>query len=465
MLKRSLSRKKSDKKISFYSVIIFFITLMLCFSLIIIMIFNRSSVEELKMEQLVLEKSIKINEVISKLLYKTQMLSSMVLQHNGEINNFDQIAATIVDDPAIMNILIAPSGVVSNVYPIEGNEAVIGLDFFSEGAGNLEAIMAKETGQLVLGGPFNAVQGGQVLVGRLPVYIDEADGSRSFWGLVSVTLKYPEALDGAGLNELKIQDFAFEIWRINPDNNDRQIISDSGHSYTKKTNYVEKRISIMNSEWYFRILPVKTWYQFLETWISIIISICVSLLVAIVTQDNQKLKSLKGELEILSNIDSLTGIYNRRYFMESVVKKIDEVNRMNSVSFIIIIDLDHFKNINDSYGHQTGDKVLKEIAANVARTLRPYDLFARYGGEEFIIFISDIDKESIMKLAERIRQSITMQPIDINGTLLNVYASLGVAKAAPDNDLETAIKLADNALYKAKEEGRNKVVFYGDSDL
>ena len=451
---------KNIKKISLYAIIVFLITLILCFSLVFVMVVNRSRVEKLTMEQLIMEKSVKINDVMSKLLYKTQVISTLVQQSNGQVKNFEQLAASIIDDPAIENILIAPDGVVSDVYPLEGNEAVVGLDFFAEGAGNKEAVMAMETGQLVLGGPFESVAGGQIIVGRKPVYIEEPDGSSRFWGLVSVTLKYPDALDGAGLNELKIQGFAYEVWRINPDTNKKQIISDSGHSYSKHTNYIEKHIPIMNADWYFRILPVQAWYEFFETKISILISICVSFLVAVVIQSNQNLKTLRDRLETLSNTDALTGIYNRRYFMESVVRKMDRVTRTNSESFVILLDIDHFKKVNDKYKHQAGDKVLKEIAARITKTLRSYDLFARYGGEEFIIFVSEIDKSSVILLAERIRMNIADTPIHVNGVTISVTASFGIAPAAPVNKLDAAIAFADDALYTAKKEGRNKVVLY-----
>ena len=249
------------------------------------------------MEQLILEKSGKIDDVISKLFYRTQTLSSFIMKDDGNVTNFEQIGAIIADDPVILNVLIAPGGVVSDVYPLEGNEAVVGLNFFAEGAGNREAIMAKETGQLVLGGPFNAIQGGQIMVGRLPVFLDREDGAKLFWGLVSVTLRYPQALDGAGLNELKLLGFDYELWRVSPDNNERQIIADSGHSYDSNTDYIEKQISIRNADWYFRILPVRMWYQFHETWISILASIGVSLLIAIITQNYHDLKKLKDRTE------------------------------------------------------------------------------------------------------------------------------------------------------------------------
>ena len=458
--KSLLNRMKNIKRISVRTITAFLATLILCFSLVFIMVLNRTRVEQLTMEQLIMEKSTKINDVMSKLLYKTQVLSTLVQQSNGQVENFEQFAASIVDDPAIVNILIAPDGVVSNVYPLEDNQAVVGLDFLAEGAGNAEAVQAIETGQLVLGGPFESVAGGQILVGRQPVYIEEPDGSSRFWGLVSVTLKYPKALDGAGLSELKIQGFAYEIWRINPDTNEKQIISDSGHSYNKNTNYIEKHIPILNADWYFRVLPVKAWYEFYETKISILISICVSILVAVIIQNNQNLKGLKDRLETLSNTDVLTGIYNRRYFMESVARKMDRVIRTNSRSFVIILDIDHFKKVNDKYKHQAGDTVLKEITARITRTLRSYDLFARYGGEEFIIFVSEIDHASVKHLVERIRLIIAETPVNADGVMISVTASFGIAPAAPVNNLDTAIALADDALYIAKNEGRNKVVFH-----
>jgi diguanylate cyclase (GGDEF)-like protein len=123
------------------------------------------------------------------------------------------------------------------------------------------------------------------------------------------------------------------------------------------------------------------------------------------------------------------------------------------------MDLDHFKKINDTYGHQAGDVVLQEATACVASILRPYDILARYGGEEFIIFVAEINRESVIQLTERIRCLIAETKIQINDTTLSVTSSFGVAPAAPVNDLDSAISLADSALYQAKQEGRNKVCY------
>jgi len=451
--------KQKEHQIFAKTVIIFFAALIICLLISAFLLYNQNQIEHLQMENLIAEKSTQIDNTISRLFYRTQTLSTFILQHKGDISKFDEIAAVIVDDPVILNILVAPDGVVSNVFPLEGNEAVLGLNFFSEGSGNREAVLAKETEQLVLGGPFTAVQGDRIIVGRLPVFIDGPNNKKEFWGLVSVTLRYPDALEGAHLIELQMLGYEYEVWRINPDDGERQVIASSRDGLDTITNYVEKQISFLNAEWFFRIIIDRPLYMQPGLWALIIVSIMISFLVAAVAQNNQDLRKLKNKLEALSNSDPLTEIYNRRYFMQAAENQMIRVTRMNSESFIIIFDLDNFKNINDKYGHQSGDIVLQEAAMRTVSVLRPYDIFARYGGEEFIIFVADLTQQSAVTLAERIRKSIANTEINVSNSSITITASFGIAPAAPVNDLTNAISFADNALYIAKQEGRDRVHF------
>ena len=158
--------------------------------------------------------------------------------------------------------------------------------------------------------------------------------------------------------------------------------------------------------------------------------------------------------------DPLTGILNRRLFLESCSAQMQKSVRTGEDSFIVIFDLDHFKAVNDNYGHQGGDMVLREIAQRVQHTVRAYDLFARYGGEEFILFLSDISRENVVNLAERIRKVICDDPVNFNDTPISVTSSFGISFAAPRNNIEKATYYADVALYRAKTAGRNRVVFF-----
>jgi len=165
---------------------------------------------------------------------------------------------------------------------------------------------------------------------------------------------------------------------------------------------------------------------------------------------------LKNELKL----DGLTEIYNKKYFLEIYESfwKHSISNRTN-IS-IIMIDIDNFKNYNDTYGHVKGDFVLKEVAK--ALKLRENDIVARYGGEEFIVLVNDISNEMVIAIADRIREAVELLNIEniVSDKLRKLTISLGVATTIADKNMESIdlIKKADKNLYKAKNSGRNRVV-------
>lgn len=183
------------------------------------------------------------------------------------------------------------------------------------------------------------------------------------------------------------------------------------------------------------------------------------------TRDLRELKAtvaMMSRLEHLAFVDELTGIYNRRYFMETAEKYFLNFSSFSRPISIIMMDIDHFKSINDTYGHVFGDIVLKHTAEVSRKVLRSTDLFARYGGEEFIIMILDAEKDFALKLAERVRRAVESAEIQFNEITLKSTISLGVAtKTDRDTSLEEMIQYADEALYTAKQEGRNTVRSYG----
>ncbi|MCL1986166.1 MAG: GGDEF domain-containing protein [Betaproteobacteria bacterium] len=193
--------------------------------------------------------------------------------------------------------------------------------------------------------------------------------------------------------------------------------------------------------------------------LGIFVSVLLLILLATVFLYVRNVK-LGRKLKEMASKDVLTGILNRRYFMELSLMQLERALRAGSECFIVIFDMDYFKTINDNYGHLAGDKVLEETAQRVKKIIRPYDLFARYGGEEFIILMPDIDKANVLNATERIRLDLCREPVDFEGGKIPVSASFGVACAAPMNDIDQATKFADMALYQAKNEGRNRVVFY-----
>ncbi len=164
------------------------------------------------------------------------------------------------------------------------------------------------------------------------------------------------------------------------------------------------------------------------------------------------------EVQRLAITDGLTGLYNRRHFLELAGREFERSRRYDRPLSAILLDIDHFKRVNDTHGHAVGDEVLQALAARFRENVRDIDLLTRYGGEEFAVLLPESDLAAARQAAERLRQSVAETPIETAAGPLSVTISLGVALVAPDcQDPATLLRLADEALYKAKNAGRNRV--------
>lgn len=180
----------------------------------------------------------------------------------------------------------------------------------------------------------------------------------------------------------------------------------------------------------------------------------------LVAQRTQDLVNANAELERLASMDGLTGLFNRRRFEEQGAAELDRAHRYGRPFSLLVIDLDHFKQVNDTYGHNAGDAALRLASERVATAVRTTDQVARYGGEELAVLLPETNFEEARVVAERIRDSIGANPMQHEGTLFTVTASIGGAEfCAEDVNLAKLIGRADAALYRAKQGGRNRVVF------
>ncbi|WP_449538904.1 histidine kinase N-terminal 7TM domain-containing protein [Ferdinandcohnia sp. Marseille-Q9671] len=174
---------------------------------------------------------------------------------------------------------------------------------------------------------------------------------------------------------------------------------------------------------------------------------------------------LQKKLRQLANYDGLTQIYNRTYFMDKSVNLLKSLDSNESSFSIIMFDIDYFKRVNDTYGHEAGDNVLTFVANLVKSFLRENDIFARYGGEEFIILLPETNRNLATEIATKIGKIVSDCFIDINGDAVHVTLSIGVASATPGqgehtSSLKSVIKEADHALYAVKRNGRNNVQLF-----
>jgi diguanylate cyclase (GGDEF)-like protein len=168
-------------------------------------------------------------------------------------------------------------------------------------------------------------------------------------------------------------------------------------------------------------------------------------------------------LENLANIDGLTEINNHRFFQNFLDSEINRCIRNDRSLGLLLADIDHFKKFNDTYGHQTGDFILKEFSRIAKEVIREYDLIARYGGEEFVFVLPETDQEEAVTVADKIRKTIEEYPFDDGDKTYHVTVSIGVAGCRPAQESfkkDDFIKAADEALYEAKNKGRNQVVVF-----
>jgi diguanylate cyclase (GGDEF)-like protein len=158
--------------------------------------------------------------------------------------------------------------------------------------------------------------------------------------------------------------------------------------------------------------------------------------------------------------DGLTGAYNRKHFGERLAGEVAYARRHDTPLSLLMLDIDHFKKVNDTYGHPAGDRVLRSFTDTLRHTLRAEDVLARYGGEEFVIIARGLDTEHAMHLGERIRTLVAETPIDVEGHTVELTVSIGVASLACEgaNAADGLVAVADRRLYAAKAAGRNRCI-------
>jgi two-component system cell cycle response regulator len=162
-------------------------------------------------------------------------------------------------------------------------------------------------------------------------------------------------------------------------------------------------------------------------------------------------------LEHAALTDGLTGMQNRRYFDDALKEYLDEFRRIDKPVGLMIFDLDHFKQVNDTHGHDVGDEVLRTVAGCLKDMTRYHDVVARLGGEEFAVVAPNMDHDLLVKLAERIRKGIAAMPVLSGNVRLKITASVGLAVWDRKESAEEFFRRADKQLYEAKRQGRNRV--------
>lgn len=405
-----------------------------------------------------------LQRTLDRALSVTYALGALVRQEGGMIPRFDSVAAELLPFyPGATMLMTAPGGVVRQVYPLRGNEKALGHDLFRDPARREEAQLAKRTEQLVLAGPFKLVQGGMGMVGRLPVFLNRAWGDPLFWGFTGVLLRFPEVLEPANLYRLKAQGYDYALWRIHPDTKQRQVLAEEGRLLLDRKGPVHRSLKIAQSEWVLSLEPRlgwgNPWRVFLRGIAGLVFSLLVGTLVLLLQQSRASARAL----ERMAHFDILTGLPNRALLQDRMERALDSARRKGARVGVCFLDLDGFKGVNDTLGHEAGDDLLREIARRFLGCLREEDTVARMGGDEFVLLLEDLEsREECEGVLARVL-GVAKTPFLLCGREGRVSASIGVTLFPRDaQDPDTLLRRADRSMYEAKRQGRGRVVFWED---
>ena len=382
----------------------------------------------------------------------TDALKQVLISENGEISQFDTIAENLISD-SIESVQLAPDGVVTDIYPAEGNEAGK-IDLLHDKDRGRISCYARDNHTIITQGPFELKQGGYEIAVRNPVYLNDENGQEYFWGFTIVILRVPDIFSDS-IHALSGFGYEYRLSKTEtPWSDTYKIVYQSDGQMTQPVSY---DFTIGKENWTFEVTPESGWRN--NTLIITVSTIftAITLLLSGLTRVWLVSKENKNKFQILARTDSLTGIYNRYGFDESAEKMMDKNPKAHFVA--ALLDIDDFKFINDIYGHAYGDKALKSLA-NSMKTFFPSDaLLGRNGGDEFCILLQNHTCED----AKELLQQFTRLPktFSYKGKEQSFNISLGYAEyptfAASRSQL---IRYADAALYAIKLRGKNGCMAY-----
>lgn len=379
----------------------------------------------------------------------------------------------------IRNIGIAKGTVLTDVYPIQGNEAAVGLDYRKNPLQWPAVQRVIREGKTVVAGPLQLVQGGIGIIGRTPIYTEtslsgDRNQNKEYYGLLSVVIDVPGLFSAAGLDSKNSIARELNIALRGKDGLGAEGAVFYGTEAVYRKEPVLLDITLPGGKWQMAAVPVGGWDKHSPNILTHrIATLLVGLiLLFLLIQQHREIKNRKAvesernrlirELEIKNRTlreqaltDPLTGLCNRRALLSALENEVSRNRRFGHTSCLLLADIDHFKRINDTYGHEAGDLALKKIASCIGGILRRTDIFARWGGEEFLLLAPETALDHAVILAERVRSCIENMSC-ADGFRITV--SIGIAEfIADEENVDCWISRADKALYRAKSCGRNRV--------
>lgn len=401
---------------------------------------NKAAAEyylDYKMTQFIKELSVIDN--------KLDALISLTFSEQG-VSDFERAAQYICQDDAIYGMYIAPDGIIEHVYPDNDPDFIVGRNVIDcDDEKDIGVVNALIRNKAVLSGPFYLDDGNQYLFLSKPIYIKETVDTPYYWGIVTVCVKFPDVLINSGIEDIATSGYNVRL-DVTDINNESITLADYGSQYI--TSSVSKSTNMFMVDFDMKIQPVKGWFSSKILLEGIIIELIISSFMAIHIIDFKKVKRSQLRLKKIVEIDTLTGAKTRRALHQIVEEQIE---RQHTFA-LAYIDVDKFKYVNDTYGHDAGDILLKEIVKRIAAIIRDNDFIARIGGDEFVVYLDGVSHEEGAKASVGRIQATMDEKVSIGDNMINASISVGCVRyPAEGSTMDEIIKCADKKMYEMKE--------------
>lgn len=367
----------------------------------------------------------------------------------------------LTDELAIEHLAFAPDLVIRYLYPTTDNETALGFHYADDPVQYASVRQAVEHNELVIDGPVELVQGGTAMIARAPVFQSETG---ELWGIVSVVINYRELLAGTRLGDFT--SLQVSLTRGDPHNASQVLWGDPAAHQAEP---VATHISLPYGQLQLAATPADgDWVSLNRSWLPYWLALAglvviLTTLVAWVAWSRFRLQDAFSTITRQAHYDSLTGLLNRASFHQQLAAELAQVPTASPGFAVLFVDLDHFKDINDSHGHQTGDALLQVIAQRLQQCVRAEDSVARLGGDEFIILLRHTTHSRSLQVKAKAIQEALSRPMNLANTELVTNCSMGIAVCPADGDNATDLmRAADLAMYAAKNSGRGRFHFHNE---